>query len=77
MKKLVVTLLLGAAAVTMATPALAGHRPKPPKCATEWTAKWTCVKMAATPRPKDFPANQPWLGEKCVKQGWKCEPPIK
>jgi hypothetical protein len=47
------------------------------KCPVGWTLKYTCLKMVPTPRPKNFPRNQPWLGEKCVKQGWKCVPPIK
>jgi hypothetical protein len=93
MRKLIVALCVGvmaalampAGAATDSSPSSAaggkgppeGHRPKPPKCQEGYTLKWACIKQVATPRPKDFPKNEPWLGEKCVKDGWVCEPPIK
>jgi hypothetical protein len=53
------------------------HRPKPPKCQEGYKLEWACTKQVPTPRPKDFPKNEPWLGEKCVQHGWVCQPPIK
>jgi hypothetical protein len=74
MQKLLVALFVtGVVLAGTATPAGAG----PPKCQAGYTRKWACTKEVPTPRPKHFPKNEPWLGEKCVKHGWVCEPPIK
>ena len=44
-----------------------GGRPK--ACPAGWTRKWVCIKWAKS--------GPPPLGQKCVKHGWKCVPPIK
>jgi hypothetical protein len=71
MARLVVALCVLSVVGSVATPAAAG------KCPTGWTNKWTCTKEVRTPRPKNWPKNKIWLGEKCVAHGWKCVPPIK
>jgi hypothetical protein len=50
--------------------------PAQPKCPKGESYKKVCVKTVATPRPKGFPKNEPWLGEKCVKYVWKCVAPV-
>ena len=72
MQKLLVALFVAGILGAVATPAGAG-----PKCQAGYTRKWACTKQVPTPRPKHFPKNEPWLGDKCVKHGWVCEPPIK
>jgi hypothetical protein len=46
-------------------PSGGGHK----ACPAGWTRKWVCTKWVKS--------GPPPLGSKCVKHGWKCEPPIK